>query len=227
MRKNIVFIVGPPRTGTTYLLLLLDEHKKLNNRFGTPYESSLFNRGKISSAKPRLLQFREKEHILYKDPNSAKIAKDILSNFGNSLMIYLVRDPFDMITSYFHTPKGQGLSVINDMRNVMSLYNDMAVGILKVANDERVMFIKSEDLFNNTDKVLKNIYPRIPLKVDNLFIKKSVDKHKFGKNIIPEKREMVYRVGHYSAENFLLNEQKKQIKESCWSYYQELLSKCI
>jgi len=227
MRKNIVFIVGPPRTGTTYLLLLLDEHKKLNNRFGNPYESNLFNRTGMSNAKPRLLQFREKEHILYKDPNSAKIAKDILSNIGNSLMIYLVRDPFDMITSYFHTPKGQELSVVHNMKNIISFYNDMAIGILKVVNDERVMFIKSEDLFNNTDKVLKNIYPRIPLKATDLFIKKSVNKHKFGKNIIPEKRKMVYRVGHYSADNFLLDEQKKQIKESCWSYYQELLSKCI
>jgi len=42
-----------------------------------------------------------------------------------------------------------------------------------------------------------------------------------------EKKKIVYRVGHYKAEDFLLDEQKKEINDKCWDYYEQLLSKCI
>jgi len=226
MSKWFIFIVGPPRTGTTYLLLLMMEHKLINNAFGSPYESNLLNSPDMKENKKAFLK-ADGDYIIYKNPNDARNPERILDNFKNCVLIYLVRNPFDMVTSYFHTPKGINLSVFYDTDKVINFYNEMAKNILKVSKSKRILFINSDDLFLKPGEVIKKIFKIIGLKFNNELIQKTIDKHSKGENIISSKKKIVYRVGHYSADKFLLDEQKEEIKKKCWDYYQELLSKCI
>jgi len=226
MSKKFIFIVGPPRTGTTYLLLLMMEHESINNAFGSPYESNLLDKHSMDVAKKALFEANG-DCIIYKSPNDARNPKRILDNFRNCVLIYLVRNPFDMITSYFHLPTSKTLSVFYDTSNVINFYNEMAESILKVSNSKRVLFVSSGDLFSFPEEVLEKILLFLGLWFNNAFLKSAVRKHNCGQNIIPSKKKIVYRVGHYSAEEFLSSEQKEEIEKKCRDYYQKLLSKCI
>ena len=72
MDKKVIFIVGPPRTGTTYLLLLLMEHKLIVNPFGDPYESNLFDKVKMDEA---IKRFNNVEVDLPAIPHSSGVGQ--------------------------------------------------------------------------------------------------------------------------------------------------------
>lgn len=226
INKKFIFIVGPPRTGTTYLLLLLMEHKLINNTFANRYESNLFDRLGVKDAKEELLKAKG-DYIVYKNPNDARNPGRILDNIENCLLIYLVRNPLEMVTSYFHLISGKGVNSCHDYSDIINHYNNMAENIIKVSNDKRVIFINSDDLFSHPEEVLKKVIINIGIKYDNSFFKNAVKKHNRGQGILYDKKKIVYRVGHYSYETFLPEIEKERIKNRCWDYYQKLLLKCI
>jgi len=182
--ESPIFIVGPPRSGTTLLyttLISYDQFSGPNHETGiflfrNPYTISmhpmpekLFKVNiKKANSMAELLDssinwFKQKNNSIYfveKTPNHCLHCKAILKTWPNAKIIVLIRNPLDTIASYITNssfiPQGKSLKAS------INYWLKCANKIRKIQQDRRVKIIRYEDLTCNTSTIKELILFLIP-----------------------------------------------------------------
>lgn len=154
--ENPIFIVGCGHSGTTLMLRILSDHKNL---YGIDYESKAMqgNYAKFS----KILQWRKetekngKDRWIEKTPKHIKYIGRILSIFPNANIIVMQRDGRDVVVSIRKR--------FGDSKLGVNRWIEDNLASLKFKDDERVHFVKLEDLTENPEQVLRKVCNKINL----------------------------------------------------------------
>lgn len=186
-----VFVVGPPRSGTTLLNRILLNHTKL---FGFPLQTNLFSPRSIYSYKrfshyvsediyqkaldesKSLVGFFDKLHRLSfpdlpddgwfveKTPQHARHVNYILPRMPKAKVVFVVRDGRDTFCS---GRSGQNIPQSNDLKKHAQYYNDCVAPLNTLTeHSDRVHVIRYEDFTAAPEEGLEQIMSFLGLEAE-------------------------------------------------------------
>lgn len=188
-KEEIIFVGGFPRSGTSLLKVLLEQHPEI---IGTTIEVNVFQdikdrdilekefefskdeMKKLDINEKDLVKFTEKVLDLFKKKKGDKIVllkqpkylffiEKLFKHYPNAKFIHIIRDPRDatMSQKYFLLPPGRESWPYDwCCRQYVTFINKGK----KYRNDSRYMEIKYEDLIEDTYSKVKEIYDFLGLK---------------------------------------------------------------
>ncbi len=182
---EIIFIVGTPRSGTTWLWGLLTSHPDIIpinlEDFLSLEQSSFDDRGsRITSETGVFLKLdketiREnfltkqrrnpKKKILEKTPAHINHIEDILETFPDAKILHIVRDPRSVISSMQNTTF---YNFSNGIEDAIMKYKNFIDGIIPYLDRDMVLTLKYEDLLDQTEEECLRVLKF--LKVDPKFV---------------------------------------------------------
>ena len=122
----------------------------------------------------------QKKHYLSKSPNFTPKIKTLLKNFPDAKIIYLVRNPMEMVPSYINMLnaawKSLDIEKSVETKNLIlqkskHWYNYPLKQLEKIPQD-RFLIIKTEDIAHNPKKVVEKIYKHFNIKMPHSYKKK-------------------------------------------------------
>ena len=199
-KKQMVFIVGIPRSGTTWLWKLLAEHsyvavltredfeykdiEKDNRELNTiPYrrtlqETNMFDDFSMRVIK-KVIKEKEKNIIIEKTPLHILRLDTIRKEFPNAKIIHITRDPISVYASYtfteFRNWEHTGISV----QDWVKLYKEMFYQFYPTITDKSILSLSYEDMLKNPTNTLEEACDFIGISKD--FIQEALDKMTFEK----------------------------------------------
>jgi hypothetical protein len=192
--ESPIFIVGPPRSGTTILFTSLISYDKFygpNHETGVflirnpytirmhPMPEKLFERNIIKAKSmaeliDRAIKWFKKNNSIYfveKTPNHCLYFRSIFKTFPNARIIVIIRHPLDSIGSFITNssfiPQGKSLKAS------INYWLKCANKIIKMQADRRVKIIRYEDFVSNT-KILKEVILFLDPNYKEFMIRKKV-----------------------------------------------------
>jgi len=159
IRKKIerdadVIIFSFPKSGRTWLRLIIAKYYSLV--YGIPLSLEIFEMASRSKKVPKILF----THVIYTKKIKGKNILDI-DRYKKNKLIFLVRDPRDIIVSYFfHVTKRRGSIEYGDMN---SFAKKEFAGLINFINSfapfvgGRVHLVRYEDLKKNTSQEVYRI----------------------------------------------------------------------
>ncbi|GAB4293829.1 MAG: hypothetical protein Kow0098_14980 [Ignavibacteriaceae bacterium] len=187
VRPDDVFIVSFPKSGTNWLAFMIAWI--LNEEFKLIDNLTLKKFREILPDVNRALGF---PFIMnkYKNLPSPRFFTIHATPFFRNVfpfVIYLVRDPRDVLVSYYYHhkryEKNFKLSMdefINQYDNVYPCsWNEHVSGWLELKGKSNFLFYRYEDLFENSEEILKEIFKMIGFQAGNEKIRAAVDAGKF------------------------------------------------
>lgn len=218
---KFIFIVSSPRTGTTYLLKLIEESeairltkKMLDLPEGvTTLETGLFEYRQFAQAVARLQALPQGTYV-EKTPGHIRYIRKLITYLPTATYIYIVRNPGEAVLSYCKAdfihffkknPFDEGIRLWRDGANEVK---NLSIG-----------FVNYDDLINHPVETTKAIYKYCGISGD---AEAAVEKHKEGKHI---PIEGVYRRGEYDYQTYFSPDQKATINDACNKLYLELKEK--
>lgn len=219
--ENLVFVTGLPRSGTTWLLSILElhpqcfgirpEHVGINVQSYTK-ETGLFLRGfSDEEIRNKIDKLPKDKLLIEKTPSHIFELHKIKSVFPKSKILFIERNHYDILYSMVQkndfwkdSPKS--------LTEAISLYNKYSIHINNF--DEFSYLIKYEDLWESPYSEIKNLFHFLELSTDG--ISEILEKTILGKNL-NEKLKGVFRKGEpgQGLNNFSNNDIKlidKKIK---------------
>lgn len=179
LKIKLVFIIGAPRSGTTWLWGLLtsfpsitpllkedfDATKKTisNGKFKTS-ETGAFVNYKDSEIKKVILKKQRKftnKILIEKTPTHIMHVGRILKLFPDSKIIYIQRDPRAVISSMLNSTFFNFADSLEDAIEKYTMYMNAIEPFL---DNHNIFSVKYENLYNNTDKYLEEILRFIDIK---------------------------------------------------------------
>ena len=153
-RNPNVLVTGPARSGTTLMHLLM--------YFGFEDTELLYPERHISSK--NIWVHSDALFLVYKNIMDAKSIEDIFNELDPVSLIFMVRDPRDLVTSKNFTHSWKYVQKTNDVHsilgNIMSLQEDVL---------DRINVVKFEDLVEDPDGVQRDIAEKSGLKACRCF----------------------------------------------------------
>jgi len=211
--KNIIFIVGCPRSGTTWLQKLLAYHPKVFTgqesdlfdmfigsqlrswkkfQYGeytqrpTGLKSYMTEEQFISTLKEYLNallkimigDLKNDEFFIEKTPSHALFISEINELLPKSKFIHVLRDVRDVVVSTLAASKSWGKTwAPNDASSAAQMWQNHVKAIQKSKrhlSENQFFEVRYEDLSNNTEKVLKNVYNFLELEWEESNILKAI-----------------------------------------------------
>ena len=194
-KPQLLFLVGPPRSGTTWLQSLLGNHPDI----GTAQESHLFNHflgpmvdswdhmlsfqdgrggvglpayqteveflsmleGMVHSVLSRADEYHYYPIFLEKTPDHIRNMDHISRILPDAKIIYMIRSPADVIESMLSASESWGSdwapgNIIKAIRQY-SYFVSKGTRDYALANPDKVLLIRYEDLKKDTEKVLRQV----------------------------------------------------------------------
>ena len=180
--RNDVYVISFPKCGRTWLRILISkaliEHYNLDvskELYLNPHKLCLLN-----SSIPRI-DFCHDDTPHWKLPEELSTDK---SMYKKHKVIFLVRDPRDVIISFYFQKRERRNNYNDDINRFIYERNGGVETIVKYYNiwfkqrevPEDFLLLKYEDLVNNTQEELKKVLQFIGLvKIDDNAIKKAVE----------------------------------------------------
>lgn len=96
-------------------------------------------------------------------------------------VIYLMRNPFDVMVSYYNFMKNEGLTISfeefvkNEKYGIQKWKNHVNSWMHKRDNAQRMHLIKYEDLMSDSEIVIRNLYKNLGIVVSDDILEKSLD----------------------------------------------------
>lgn len=235
--ENIVWIFSSGRSGTTWLRDMMKEvpgnwaweEPRVGSLFGGFYENSGAGQLKagnyimseryrnvwvnsirnfvLDAAEARFPEMREDDYLIVKEPNGSEGAPLLMEALPESRMIFLVRDPRDVVSStldgareghwlYERTKDSswkRGRKADTDPEDFIkgpARRYQQKVGKAKQAYDAhagRKVFVRYEDMNDDALGAMKRIYSELQMPVDEQKLSRIVHKHSWEN--IPEKNK--------------------------------------
>lgn len=181
--KSPVFIVGAPRSGTTWLWGLLTSHPDIiplvREDFDISQPSVIDNR-RITSETGAFVNYKDKhiidvikkkyfdnpeKIIIEKTPSHIFYVDRIFSMFPKSKILYIMRDPRAVISSmllsnFFH--------FADSIDDAVKKYRDCVSAITPYLNSSKLHKIRYEDLIIDTENTLSEVFDFIHLPKENI-----------------------------------------------------------
>ena len=164
-----VFVVGCGNSGTTLLATILSRHSE---SFPIGFESSFFfpTHGlnfsmKMSTTFDLLSQQYGKKFFVEKTPKHALCLKRIFKVLPNAKIIYVIRDGRDNVTSLKKRYNNINIAIdrwVNDNKPA-----------LKWKSDQRIYFVKYEDIVTNPETVVKKICEFLEISFEDCMLNSS------------------------------------------------------
>lgn len=186
-KHHIIFIMGAPRSGTTWVWGMLTSHPdiiSLNKEDFNPTTPSVLNGKRITSETGAFVDFdanfasqiiktkilkNPSKIIIEKTPSHALHIEKILNLFPEAKIIYLIRDPRAVVSSMLNSNFFKFAESVKDACDQYREYMDIYT---KNYNNPRIYSLKYEDLLDHTKTELKKILNFIGAK--NNYIKKII-----------------------------------------------------
>lgn len=219
--ENVIWIMGTGRTGSTWLLSMMGpmkgyvpwpeplvgqiigtayyvDHARHQERegfiFGDPYKDVWLGSIRsliLSGATARLGNSKDAEHIIIKEPNGSLGAPLLMEAMKESRMIFLIRDPRDIVSSGLagRSEGGWQRKLIKNT-DLLSQSSDEIVTYLSANNAHRIdktkqayqshkgrkTLVRYEDLRRDPLGTLKRIYSELELSVDEKHLMEIIEK---------------------------------------------------
>ena len=195
MKRQVLFICGCPRSGTTALWSLLASHNQvaigveryvkrvLVNYSLTPEEfkkDRFFNlvdgdthwKSLTEGKSERTRNFSELIHrfdqckvVGDKMPKLYKFYQEILATFPNCKILFIYRNPFDVVQSYKRRMLDSNDRWENTIQDGIEDWNESLEVTNNRSDDDRIILVNYEKLFYGDDSV-QGLFDHIGLKVD-------------------------------------------------------------
>jgi len=227
LNTKLVFIVGAPRSGTTWLWGLLTSHPEIYPIVSEdidPSKPSVVGNKRITSETGLFINYSNKtiqdcvynkirkfpgKVLVEKTPKHIFYIKKIWKLFPESKIIYVIRDPRAVVSSMLNSYFFKFADSIEDAINKYYEYN---CAIFPFLNSSKVKMLKYEDLHCKTAKSIKEILE---------FIGTRELSEKEMQNIIKENHRKVkvdidgvFRIGTIdSYKDFLTKDEIQQIEK--------------
>jgi len=186
-RSDDVFIVSYPKSGTNWLGFMIgniiNENYKLKKLLTVKNYREVVPDINLALIKPKIL--KNYSHL----PSPRIFTIHALPSFSKIFpkTIYIVRDPRAVMVSYYHHHRryirGFNKSLekfIHDFENLSpSSWTKHVNGWLNILEEFNFRLVRYEDLFHNSESILKNILEYSNIPPDLEIIKKSVEAGKF------------------------------------------------
>lgn len=196
VRDSDFFFVSFPKSGRTWLKFMLSKY--LFHVYGIPDDSSkIYKSSRISPNIPTISFTHDGSS--YQPFNLSE--SNLLSNksfyLTNKKAVLLVRDPRDVVVSYFHHATARKASFNGDIskflrseywgiHKIIRFLNDWA----QYTGNENLLLIRYEDLRNNEVASFKKIISFLDLKMDDATLENVVSESTFEKmKKLADKRE--------------------------------------
>lgn len=222
INSNLVYIVGIPRSGTTWVWGMLTSHPSIISLVREdffPNEPSIKNKKRITSETGAFIRIKDdkkikkiilnkiKNHpnkiIIEKTPTHITQIKRILKLFPNAKIIHVIRDPRAVISSMLNSHFFKFANNLDDAINKCISYYQFS---LEFENYSNFYILKYEDLIKRPQDTLRKLFKFLNLKTSNL------DKIiKENKNVSKVKLKDVFRKGKIDSYKKELS--KKQIAQ--------------
>ncbi|MHA1659950.1 MAG: sulfotransferase family protein [Promethearchaeota archaeon] len=208
--NKIAFIIGVPRSGTTWLWGLLTSHPyvepivKYDFEPNSPHsindsETAAFSRYStekiIEVFNTKRIEYPTK-YLLEKTPIHSFVIKKILSIFPKAKFLHIIRDPKAVISSMLNT---SFTTFASNIEEAVNKYRNYINAISPFLNDQRVHTLKYEDLKKKPqyeiNKVLKFLH--LSDEYSTIMIKENENKSK-----IPH----IFRIGKIDSYKADLSE---------------------
>ncbi len=173
--KNIIFILGMPRTGTSMIEQIISNHSKvygggeislLSNYFTKFFNSNLSDgdlKSTLDNYRSKYLNFLDKmtnsKIVTDKAPLNFRWIGIIKFLFPNSKIIHCTRDPFENSWSIFKNEFEQGMFFSNNFIDIAEFYK-LHNNIMKFWTDEfgkNIFEIKYEHIIENPEKKIREL----------------------------------------------------------------------
>ena len=183
--KNIIFILGMPRTGTSMIEQIISNHSKvygggeislLSNYLTKFFTSNISDRNlksTLDNYRSSYLNFLNKmtnsKIVTDKAPLNFRWIGVIRYLFPNSKIIHCTRDPFENSWSIFKNEFEQGMFFSNSFFDIAEYYK-LHNNIMKFWNNEfgkNIFEIKYEDLIESHEKKIKDLIEFCDLNWEN------------------------------------------------------------
>lgn len=207
--ENLIFIVGPPRSGTTWLLNLLREHpdvigateENLDAKVNviSTLETNVFNKNRpftdnqIKRKFYLLSKKNSNQVIVEKTPVHLFYVERLRRIFPKAAVILMQRDGRDIVTSLIKVgqdPNSWWKDAPDTLEKATSLWKKYGEETIRCKNNHNPYGIRYENLLGNTSGELARLLRMLGLSTDN--IKNQILASSHGRNI-PIKG--VYREG--------------------------------
>ena len=168
-RKQIIFIVGVPRSGTTWLWGLFTSHPDAEPIIKSDFAGIKAARkdGKYESVETNMLSEKTLDEIrtvldkktskfiVEKTPDHLLHIKKIRERFPGAKIVHVMRNPLGVYASYKNSDWNKKVS---DVGEWLPLYLRRVNAFLPHQNDKKILTVSYENLHEDTEKTLKKIF---------------------------------------------------------------------
>lgn len=177
-----VFIVGAPRSGTTWLWGMLTSHPKIEalvREDFDPNNPSVVDGKRITSETGAFINFDDqkittvieakfKKHpsktLIEKTPSHTLHIERILHLFPDAKVLHIIRDPRSVIASML---RSEFFNFADSPEDAIRQYRHYAETMMPYLKDSRVFTVRYEELKNNPHMVLTKIFNFIDLRISD------------------------------------------------------------
>ncbi len=180
-KQKLVFIIGAPRSGTTWLWSLMTSFEKVKAIVrgdfepNSPYIESgafiLYPEEKTLSVINKKIKDNPNKIIIEKTPTHITRTGKILKLFPHAKIIYIQRDPRAVISSMLYS---HFYEFAKDIDDAILKYKKSYNGIKPHLKNKNLHILYYEDLKNDTSKEILRIFDFLKTKVNKSEIDKSV-----------------------------------------------------
>lgn len=173
LRQDDLYVVEFPKSGITWLTFILvniyltmNNSKKFITFFNYPFFICEKNYEKFNNSEMRSRIIKSHSHY----------------NPYYSVVIYLLRNPFDVMVSYYNFTinlsgyKGDFFKFVKSKKYGIQSWKEHVISWIKVTDQsKRIHILRYEDLLKNTYEEIKNIVTNLGLVIDDSIIKQAIE----------------------------------------------------
>jgi len=220
-----LYIVAYPKSGITWLSFLMANVIKLKNNLDQ--EINFFN---VQDYIPDIHVSRNvSQNSIFKWPGFRIIKSHSGLNPYYTKVIYLVRDPRDVMVSYWHFAStlkqfnGSISELIRDEKLGIKAWADHVRSWLRVSPQIMFNIFKYEDIKTNTADTLRAVFTQLGYDISSDIISRAVEDSGFETMKEIEKRYATYNPTIYSEHSFVrkMGRKKDEISSEDLSYIDE------
>lgn len=222
-----VYLVEFPKSGITWLMFLIGNTNELLS--GSKLRMTFFNQHILIPDIHQLRSSNVRERT-FNFPPFRFIKSHSKYNRNYIFVVYLMRNPFDVMLSYYHFRLEEGYSgtfaefVKDKTYGISGWASHINSWLNEPDNAQSILFIRYEDLKKNAKAVLGNVYDNLGIEVSDDILEEAVGRASFARmkeseekyrNLNPRYKMEFVRKGQVNSKDELMTDELRQyIRES-------------
>jgi len=225
--KRMVFIVGIPRSGTTWLWEILAENDEVsiltredlegrpfdedNRPKGTPRETNMLNDFSIEKIR-KVISAKKRPFVIEKTPLHVLKLDQIRTGFPGAKIIHVVRHPVNVYASYKFVKDPEFENANIPVEKWVPLYKGMFHAFMDKIDSQDIMTVSYEEMMSDAEQASGRVHDFIGLDKGNMAasIEKNFFNRKFPK--ITRQRNVLVESLTVEEKEYILENLKNEIE---------------